>query len=318
MSEILVFSENNETACELVSEAKKIKEGLKAQLATLVLNKENESGIDRFFRCGTDKVHTVVSNVLSQVQADTHADAIIQVMNKYQISILLLASTKLGKQIAPIIAQKTGAGCVTDAIGLKLVNGELASERYALGGNTVATLLIKTPIQVISVMPKTFPIVEGNVMRGEITTDSLQIELSKLKVLEKQPKTGESAPIEEANTLVCIGRGLVDKKDITIIENLAVALKGEIGATRPLTHDWHWFHESREVGLSGKKCKPRLCLSVGISGQIQHTVGIRGAKIIMAINKDKNAPIFKMADYGIIADLYEVVPRLTQLIQQKH
>jgi electron transfer flavoprotein alpha subunit len=318
MSEILVFCENNETACELVSEANKFKDGLKAKLATLVLNKENERGIDRFFRCGTDKVYTVVSNILSQVQADTYADAIIQVMNRYQISILILGSTKLGKQIAPIIAQKISAGCITDVIGLKLTNGELAADRYAYGGNTIATLLIKTPRQVISVMPKTFPIIEESVMRGEIITDTLQIELSKLTVLEKQPKTGESAPIEEANMLICIGRGLADKKDIIVIENLAAALKGEIGATRPLTHDWHWFHESREVGLSGKKCKPRLCLSVGISGQIQHTVGIRGAKIIMAINKDKNAPIFKMADYGIIADLYEVVPRLTQLVQSHH
>jgi electron transfer flavoprotein alpha subunit len=318
MSEILVFCENNETASELVSEANKLKEELKVNLATLILNEENKSGIDRFFKCGTDKVYVVTSDTLSEVRADTYADAITQVMSKYQISILLLGSTKVGKQIAPIVAQKIGAGCITDAINLKLIGGELTTDRYALGGNTIATLVIKTSKQVISVMPKTFPIIERNSERGEIITETFQIEPSKLKVLEKQPKTGESAPIEEADTLICIGRGLVDKKDITIIENLAIALKGEIGATRPLTHDWHWFHESREVGLSGKKCKPRLCLSIGISGQIQHTVGIRGSKIIIVINKDKNAPIFKMADYGIIADLYDVIPRLTLLVKSYH
>lgn len=109
-----------------------------------------------------------------------------------------------------------------------------------------------------------------------------------------------------------MGRGLGERKDVVLIETLAKALKAEIGCTRSLAYDWQWFSEEREVGLSGKKCKPRLCISIGISGQIQHTVGIRNSKIIVVINKDKNAPIFKIADYGIVGDLYQVVPKLIE------
>jgi electron transfer flavoprotein alpha subunit len=111
-----------------------------------------------------------------------------------------------------------------------------------------------------------------------------------------------------------VGRGLAKKEDISVIEDLAKAVKGEIGCTRPLSHEIRWFPEDREVGLSGKKTKPNLCFSIGISGQIQHTVGIRDSKIIVAINKDKNAPIFKIADYGIVGDLYEVIPKIIEEI----
>jgi electron transfer flavoprotein alpha subunit len=317
MAEILVYCDKNETACELISHAATLKEGLKATVAALVLTGRNEAGAEMFFSYGADKVYVVKSDALSDVRIDVFTDAVTQVVNKYQISILLMGSTKAGKIMAPMVAQNLGAGCITDAIDLKVVNGELVIDKYALGGNTVAVQNINTAVKVIAVMPRTFPVGEKKAGSGEIINVALQLVPAKLKVLEKQPKTGEAAPIEEAQTLICVGRGLADKKDIAIIQELAATLKAEIGATRPLTHDWQWFHESREVGLSGKKCKPRLCLSIGISGQIQHTVGIRNAKIIMAVNKDKNAPIFKIADYGLVADLYDVVPRLTKRLAVK-
>jgi electron transfer flavoprotein alpha subunit len=105
------------------------------------------------------------------------------------------------------------------------------------------------------------------------------------------------------------------KEDMPMVESLAKVLNAEIGCTRPLSHEWQWLSEQREVGLSGKKCKPRLCVELGISGQIQHTVGVRDSKVIVAINKDKTAPIFEMADYGIIGDIYEVVPKLSEKLK---
>ena len=100
-----------------------------------------------------------------------------------------------------------------------------------------------------------------------------------------------------------------------MVENLARVLNAEIGCSRPLSHDWQWLSEQREVGLSGKKCKPRLCLELGISGQIQHVVGIRDSKIIVAVNKDKTAPVFEIADYGIVGNIYDVVPKLIEKLK---
>jgi electron transfer flavoprotein alpha subunit len=207
-----------------------------------------------------------------------------------------------------------GAGCVTDATDIKIRDGQLVIDRYSFGGSTVASIVVKTAQQVISVMPRTFELAPKTATQGKIITFVPEVKAPRVNVIERQEKQGEATPIEEAETLVCIGRGVADRKDLPMIEALAKSLKAEIGCTRPLTHEWSWFPESREVGLSGKKCKPALCLSLGISGQIQHTVGIRTSKIIAVINKDKNAPIFKTADYGIVADLYEVAPLLTQKI----
>jgi electron transfer flavoprotein alpha subunit len=122
--------------------------------------------------------------------------------------------------------------------------------------------------------------------------------------------------IAESERLVCVGRGLVQKDDMAMIEALASALAGEIACTRPLSSEYGWLSEERMIGISGEKCSPQLILSLGISGQVQHTVGIMGAKTIVAINSDANAPIFKLADYGIVGDLYEVVPALASALKE--
>jgi electron transfer flavoprotein alpha subunit len=141
------------------------------------------------------------------------------------------------------------------------------------------------------------------------------IPLQRVQLIELRKKLGESANIESADILVCIGKGLSKKEDLSMVNELCTALKAELGCTRGLSADYHWISEERMVGISGKKCKPKLHVSIGISGQIQHTVGIMNSKIILAINKDKEAPIFRIADYGIVGDLYQVIPKLAQKIK---
>jgi electron transfer flavoprotein alpha subunit len=133
--------------------------------------------------------------------------------------------------------------------------------------------------------------------------------------VERKKKLGESVNIESAETLVCVGKGLSNKDDLEMVNELCTALRGELGCTRALSSDYHWISEDRMIGISGKRCKPKLHVSIGVSGQIQHTVGILGSKLIVAINKDKEAPIFRIADYGIVGDLYQVVPKLVQRIK---
>ena len=188
-------------------------------------------------------------------------------------------------------------------------DGKISVQRYAFGRNTIATDVITSERQVIAVMPKTFEAIK-QAKNGEVVNVALQLREARVKLVERKPKPQATANVEGAETLVVVGKGFAKPEDLAIGQALASALKGEMGCTRTLAADYHWLGEERMIGISGKKAKPRLLISVGVSGQIQHTVGILGSKTIVAINKDKSAPIFKIADYGIVGDLYQIIPKL--------
>jgi len=310
MAEILVFSEKDEIAFELLSKGRALKEELSLGLAAALLGQEVEGRSSRYFSYGAEKVYLGESALLADFYVETYAQALQKVAEEAQI--LLLGSTKRGKELASRVAQKLGAGCITDAIDLRLEGGGLVADRYALGGNTVASQAIKTERKVIAVMPKTFEALPLEAGEGQTVRLDLELPEPGVRVVERRAKEGEAVDIEEAEALVCIGRGLGAEEDLEMIWELAAALGAEVGCTKSPASDYGWLSEERVVGLSGKKCSPRLYLGIGISGQIQHTVGILGSKIIVAINKDPQAPIFKIADYGIVGDLYEVVPRLAE------
>ncbi|MFH1921013.1 MAG: electron transfer flavoprotein subunit alpha/FixB family protein, partial [Planctomycetota bacterium] len=157
----------------------------------------------------------------------------------------------------------------------------------------------------------------GDAMPREVVPVELNLAPPRVTVVERRSKAGEDVNLEEAEVVVAIGRGLRSKEDLSIVEALARALRGELGCSRSLSSEHGWLSEERMIGISGKECSPRLLVSVGLSGQIQHTVGIRGSKIIVAINKDRSAPIFEIADYGIVGDLYEVVPKLVEMLHER-
>lgn len=329
MPEILVFSERDELAFELLRGGREFAEQLEMSLAVALLGEEVqpqsvERVTDDYLSHGADVVYLGQSPVLKEFQVDLYAAALHQIMREYGPETLLLGSTKRGKELAGRVAQKLDAGCVTDAIDLSIKEGNLLVDRYALGGNTVSSELIKTELKVISVIPKTFergeevqPTVkpQSEAGQGEVIKVDLALEEPQVKIVERREKKGEAVNIEEAERLVCIGRGLEKEEDLALIRELATALGGEIGCTRTLSSDYRWLSEERLVGISGKKCKPRLNMSIGISGQIQYVVGVLGAHTIVAINKDKGAPIFSVADYGIIGDLYQVVPKLIEKLK---
>jgi electron transfer flavoprotein alpha subunit len=129
--------------------------------------------------------------------------------------------------------------------------------------------------------------------------------------VQREPKPPAGADISTSQRLVCVGRGLARAEDLPLVQQLAEALGAELACTRPLSYEYGWLPEERMVGISGRRTSPRLMLSLGVSGQVQHTVGIMGSKVIVAVNREASAPIFKLADYGIVADLYQLAPRLT-------
>jgi electron transfer flavoprotein alpha subunit len=315
MAEILVFCEKDAVAFELVSKGKEFKEALGMSLAAALLGKDAAGKADEYFAYGADKVYVSEDTALADFTAEAYAEALYQIAQKNGAEVLLMGSTKRGKELAPRVAQKLEAGCITDANDLRVEDGQLVADRYSLGGNTVSTGAIKTAQKVIAVMPKTFELGAKEAKQGEVVDAALDLKAPRTRIVERREKAGEAVNLEEAEAIVCIGRGLEKKEDLGIVEDLAKALGAEVGCTKSLCSDWEWLSEDRLVGLSGKKTSPRLCVSVGISGQIQYAVGIRGARITVAINKDENAPIFPVSDYGIVGDLYDVVPKLTEKLK---
>jgi electron transfer flavoprotein alpha subunit len=307
MTPILVFSEQNDVAFQLLSKAREFGEVYVAAIGpTAALPAD-------YLAFGAQKVFIGEDPRLAEMNADVYADALAQVLNASGASIVLLGSTKRGKELAGRLGQRIDGGVVTDATSLEMNQDRLQVQRYALGGNTVATNTITTERQVIAVMPGTF-VASKQPASGETINVDLKLREPRVKVVERKAKPAATTNIENAETLVVVGKGFAKADDLALAHALALALKGEVGCTRTLSADLHWLAEERTVGISGKKCKPRLMFSIGVSGQIQHTVGILGSKLIVAINKDKAAPIFKIADYGIVGDLYQLLPKLTEEI----
>ena len=311
---ILVSSETDEGAFELLTKARELSKQLNLELSAAVLGDRDDGRVQSYFEYGAQKALLIPSGIVGTLDAETYANVLSETAKENGPDIVLIRSTRLGKETAGRLAQKLQAGCITDAIGLTAKGQDLVIDRYALGGNTVSSEIIKTKKKVVSIMPRTFEAVKAPV-QGTVEETDLKIPPQRVQLVERKKKLGESANIESAETLICVGKGISNKEDLAMMNELAALLKGELGCTRALSSDYHWISEDRMVGISGKRCKPKLNVSIGISGQIQHTVGIMGSRLIVAINKDKEAPIFKIADYGIVGDLYQVVPKLIQRIK---
>lgn len=313
MSGVLVYSERKSVAQELLTFAA----GLGRPVAVALLGQEASGWAQECFAYGAQKAYSGSDPALADSQVDVLAEALAQIVQQADAEVVLVGSTLRGREVAGRLAQKLGAGCTTDANGLRFENGQLVATRYALGGNTVSTQVVKSAKQVIAVMPQTIQAAPGGSGSGEVVEARLTLSPSRAKTVERRPKEAGSVDVQSAEVLICVGRGLGEQKDMAMIQALADTLGGMIGCTRPVSHDKHWLSENQMIGISGKTSSPRLYIGVGLSGQIQHTVGIMGSKVTVAINSDKNAPIFKMADYGIVGDLYQVVPKLTEKLKAR-
>ncbi len=320
MSHLLVYSERPAVARELLSFAATTGE----PVAVAALGPEI-AGQD-YFAYGARVVYACADLALAEAADETIAAALHQIVERSGSDIVLIGSTLSGRAVAAQLAQKLGAGCITDANGLRFEpDGDgagrlrLLATRYALGGNTVATESILPPRrQVIAVMPQTFearPLAEP--AGGTVETVALAFPPARVRVVERQPKQQAGADVESADVVICVGRGLESAADLQMAQALAGRLGGVLACTRPVSHDRHWLPEKQMVGISGKIISPRLYIGIALSGQIQHTVGIMGARVTVAINSDKSAPIFKMADYGVVGDAYQVLPKLLEKLAQR-
>jgi len=314
MADILVYSEKRDTARELTFKAKEFAGALGLGVSAAALGASAREAAAELGAHGADTVYLSEDPALEGLQTDVVAEALAQIVHAAEATCVLVGSTRRGKELASRLAQKLGAGCVTDVGSMAVEDGALVAGRYAFGGNTVARETVITAAKVFAVMPKAFEIGAPVSGVGAVVTPSLELTPSAVTVVDRRPKEGETVDLAAANRIVGMGRGFDKREDLALGEQLADALKAELGATKGIA-DFQWVSEDRVIGLSGAKTSPELYVAVGISGQIQHTVGISSAKLIVAVNKDKDAPIFQLADYGIVGNLYDVLPALIEKLK---
>lgn len=322
MAVILAFAESRDgelrkVAYETVTAARKIAGGLGAEVHALVVGgpglREQAAGLGRY---GADRVWVAEADALATYSADGYRAVLVDFLREHECTAAIFPGSALGKDLAPRVAARLGSGYAADCTSLEVEGGELVATRPRYAGKVFARVRFTTAPAIVSVRPNVFTPVESPAA-GEVQALEVAVNPADLRavVREIRAAAGEKLDVSEAPIVVSGGRGLREPEHFKLLEELADALgNAAVGASRAVV-DAGWRPHAEQVGQTGKTVAPTLYFAIGISGAIQHLAGMRTSKYIVAINKDPEAPIFKVADYGIVGDLFEIVPRLTEEIR---
>ena len=301
---------------ELASTARKLADALGEEVAAVLCGAGVEAMAAELGKYGVDKVYVADNPALEPYTTDAHAAAIAKVVKENDPAILLLAASAQGKDLSPALVGKLATGMATDCTDVKIDGGKLVAVRPMYAGKCFGEVAIDTFPQMASLRPNVFTIVEcakaGEVVKFDPGLDAAAL---KTKVAEIQKEASGKIDVSEANIIVSGGRGMKGPEGYGILEELAALLGAAVGASRAAV-DAGWRPQSDQVGQTGKVVSPNLYIACGISGAIQHLAGMSSSKYIAAINKDPEAPIFARADYGVVDDLFKVVPALTQEVKK--
>ncbi len=263
---------------------------------------------------GVERTFVAANPAFERYQADAYADTIAAHARVLAYRAVLVAATAAGRDLAPRLAAALGAAFAADVVDLEWDEGPVLA-RPAYGGKLRCKVRARGEVLVASIRPKQFPAVDT--VDGAGAADPLAVSDPSTRARTVEVRGGERAAqdVAEAAVVVSGGRGLQDPEHFVLVENLAAAFGGAVGASRAVV-DVGWRDHAEQVGQTGRTVSPDLYIAVGISGAIQHLAGMRTAKTIVAINKDPEAPIFKIADYGIVGDLFEILPPLTEEVRR--
>lgn len=302
---------------ELLGEGRKLADALGEPLVAILLGHKMEGEAKRLIAQGADQVFVADAPELEHFLEDSYSQVIVDLVQKERPNIILMGATAIGRSLAPKVAACLGTGLTADCTGLEVDVAEknLLQTRPAFGGNLMATILCPNHRpQMATVRPKVFKPIEADMSRkGAIS----KLDLSgtkwniRAKILEIVNEVGHSVNLEEANIIVSGGRGLGDPKNFDLVRELAGVLGGAVGSSRAAV-DAGWIPYAHQVGQTGKTVGPKVYFACGIRGAIQHLAGMQSSDIIVAINKDPDAPIFKIATFGIVGDVLEILPMLTK------
>jgi len=314
---VWVFSENSELALELLGKGRELASKTQASLTALLLGSGVQDRAQQLVQHGADKVLVIDNPQLKEFYAESYLSVLTNLAKQHTPDIILIGSTRRGKELAARLATRLETGCVPDCVKLSLNDqGNLVAERIVYGGNAVAKITFHEKPQIATVPPRTFEKPSPTSDRtGQVVPVEVQLEKARTEIVDVKEIEASQVKIEEARVVICGGRGVEKKEDFRLLEELARLIGGQTGNTRPLAEDRKWFGEW--VGLSGHKVKPTLYIGCGVSGVIQHVAGIRDSQTIVAVNKDPEAPLCEVADYIVVGDLYEIVPALIGALKRE-
>lgn len=305
------FGELDPVSIELLNLANSIKGDGSAE--AVVIGKEVGAFADELAKYA-DKVWKIEDESLENYNPELYVDVLSQLIEREKPEIVLIANSSRGSEYAPALATKLNAPVVTDIVGLDVSNGVKAT-RYIFQGKLLVDVLVKeAETYVFTVRQGVFK--EGNEVGGEVVDAGIRPSITPKRQFSQiiEPEAGE-VDITQADILVSVGRGIEDASNIELAEELAKLLGGVVSGSRPVI-DNGWLPKDRQVGISGKTVKPKLYLALGISGAFQHVMGMKDSELIIAVNKDPEAPIFGIAQYGVVGDLFEVVPALIEKLRE--
>lgn len=289
---------------EVVSEGRRIADGLGVDLTAVVLGSGVEGLAEELKKFGPDKILVADDAALADYTTDAYANVLAELIQGSDAAVVIIGASAQGKDLSGRLAAKLDAGVAMDCTAIKLDGGNLTYTRPMFGGKIVADVEIEGAPQIVAVRPNVMEAVE-NPKEAAIEKPAVQVGDVKTKVLEMKMETGDKIELTEADIIVSGGRGTGG--DYAAIEELANELGAAVGASRSAV-DEGWRPHSDQVGQTGKTVSPTLYVACGISGAIQHLAGMSTSKYIVAINKDEEAPIFSKADFGIVGDLFDLVP----------
>jgi electron transfer flavoprotein alpha subunit len=312
---VLAFAEERggkfkKSSFETVQAARGFAETLKAEFFAVVVGNGVRTIASSLGSYGAGRVIAVDDPALAEHSNGAFARAIAEVAAKEHAELLFLPASQMGKDLAPRVAVKLGAGLAADCVALKIDGGEIVATRPVFAGKALLDVKVTTPVKIFTLRPNVF---SAKPHEGTANVEELHVafEPGDLQTKVKELKVSVGRPdVTEADIIVSGGRGLKGPENFHLIESLADTIGAGVGASRAVV-DAGWRPHDEQVGQTGKTVSPMLYIACGISGAVQHLAGMSSSKYIVAINKDKDAPIFQIADYGIVGDVFDVLPALT-------
>ncbi|RYE22541.1 MAG: electron transfer flavoprotein subunit alpha/FixB family protein [Sphingobacteriales bacterium] len=300
---------------EAVQYASGIAQAMGTSVTAIVLGSAGDSEMQQLGAYGAQKVLHIADAKLDNLSARAYAKALVAAAEKESAKVIIATHDVTGKAVAPRAAARLKAGMVAGAVAQPDLSNGFTVKKTVFSGKAFANVSITSDVKVITLMPNTFPVKKGE---GSASVEKLDVSFDDkdfaVQVREVNKVTG-AVPLAEAELVVSGGRGLKGPENWGILENLADSLGAALACSRPVA-DSHWRPHHEHVGQTGGTIRPNLYVAVGISGAIQHLAGVNGSKTIVVINKDPEAPFFKAADYGVVGDALEIVPKLTEAVKK--
>lgn len=311
--EVWAYTERAAMLPELIGGARLLAEKMNGAAAAVVLGPRSE--VEKAASLGVAKVYWLGEKA-DTAQVEDYVPTLAQLLQDKKPALVLVGATVRGKAVAGRLAAKLGTSVVTDAKEILVEGGKLTFTHMIFGGGAVRTENPNTEVAIATIGQGVYEAPQAGAA-GEIVEVPFVEPAWRAKFVERRAKKVTAVNLAAAKRVVCPGRGVKNQEDLAMIDELAQVLEAEIGCTRPLAEGLDWYPRERYIGVSGAFIKPELYIGIGVSGQVQHTVGITDSRVIVAVDKDKNAAIFSQADYGVLGDLYTFLPAFISALKAR-